>query len=76
MFCAKNLQIGYTSVVLLVEVVVADTTSLRSRVFFSYIPTLPFLVNAWISGDVAAAVLKATTWRWGKDKMAPLSHTC
>lgn len=38
-------QIGYTSVLLLVEVVIADTTSLRSRVFFSYIPALPFIVS-------------------------------
>jgi SIT family siderophore-iron:H+ symporter-like MFS transporter len=59
-------QIGYTCVILLVEVIIADTTSLRSRVFFSYIPATPFIINTWVSGDVAAAVLKATTWRWGK----------
>ncbi|KAF2748841.1 siderochrome-iron transporter-like protein Sit1 [Sporormia fimetaria CBS 119925] len=58
-------QIGYTSIILLVEVVVADTTSLRSRVFFSYIPAAPFLINTWVSGDISAAVLRATTWRWG-----------
>lgn len=46
--CSKNVasfaagaviyQIGYTCVILLVEVIIADTTSMRSRVFFSYIP--------------------------------------
>ncbi|PVI04719.1 siderochrome-iron transporter-like protein Sit1 [Periconia macrospinosa] len=58
-------QVGYTSILLLVEVVIADTTSLRSRLFFSYIPATPFIINTWVSGDVAAAVLAHSTWRWG-----------
>ncbi|KIW99213.1 uncharacterized protein Z519_00876 [Cladophialophora bantiana CBS 173.52] len=58
-------QIGYTCVLLLVEVIIADITSLRARLFFSYIPALPFLVNTWISGNVTSAVLGATTWKWG-----------
>lgn len=58
-------QIGYTCVLLLVEVVIADITSLRSRLFFSYIPTLPFIINTWISGNVTSAVLGTTTWQWG-----------
>ncbi|KIW29602.1 uncharacterized protein PV07_05408 [Cladophialophora immunda] len=58
-------QIGYTCVLLLVEVIIADITSLRARLFFSYIPALPFLVNTWISGNITSAVLGATTWKWG-----------
>ncbi|KAL2072411.1 hypothetical protein VTL71DRAFT_11754 [Oculimacula yallundae] len=58
-------QVGYTCVILLVEVIIADITSMRSRVFFSYIPATPFIINTWVSGDVTQAVLKATTWRWG-----------
>ncbi|KAI8942966.1 ferrioxamine B transporter [Plenodomus lindquistii] len=58
-------QVGYTVVIVLVEIIIADITSLRSRLFFSYIPAAPFLINTWISGDVSEAVLKATTWRWG-----------
>ncbi|KAJ4313779.1 ferrioxamine B transporter [Fusarium piperis] len=58
-------QIGYTMVILLVEVIVADITSTRARLFFSYIPALPFIINTWVSGDVTQAVLGATTWRWG-----------
>ena len=30
--------------ILLVEVIIADTTSLRSRLFFSYVPAAPFIV--------------------------------
>ncbi|WWC92118.1 uncharacterized protein L201_007072 [Kwoniella dendrophila CBS 6074] len=58
-------QFGYTGTQLLVEVLIADVTSLRSRLFFSYIPAMPFLINAWVSGNVAQAVLGATTWGWG-----------
>jgi hypothetical protein len=38
-------QIGYTAIQLLVEVLIGDTTTLRNRVLFSFIPTLPFLVS-------------------------------
>lgn len=58
-------QVGFTCVLLLVEVVIADVTSLRSRLFFSYVPTSSYLIITWVSGDVAAAVLAGTTWQWG-----------
>lgn len=66
-FCAGGViyQVGYTCIVLLLEVLVADFSSMRARVFFSYIPALPFVVNTWLSGTVTSAVLRVTTWRWG-----------
>ncbi|KAF6819483.1 MFS sit siderophore-iron:H+ symporter [Colletotrichum plurivorum] len=66
-FCVGAIlyQLGYTSLVLLLEVLVADFSSMRSRVFFSYIPAIPFVFNTWISGNVTAVVLRLTTWRWG-----------
>lgn len=66
-FCAGAVfyQIGYTCVLLLVEVIVADLTSMRTRVFFSYIPASPFLIITWVSGNVTSSVLGVTTWRWG-----------
>ncbi|KAM0262179.1 hypothetical protein ACHAQJ_001924 [Trichoderma viride] len=66
-FCAGTLlyQVGYTCIVLLLEILVADFSSMRARVFFSYIPALPFIVNTWISGNITSAVLRITTWRWG-----------
>ncbi|CAL3971964.1 unnamed protein product [Diplocarpon coronariae] len=68
-------QIGYTSILVLVEVVIADITSLKSRLVFSFVPTLPFLINTWVSGDIAEAVLAVTTWRWGVGMFA-LIYTC
>lgn len=65
-------QTGYTCIILLVEVIIADITSMRSRVFFSYVPALPFLFNTWISGSLASATLKITDWRWGIGMWAPV----
>ena len=56
-------QIGYTCVALLSEVIIADVTSLRARLLFSYIPVSPFLINAWVSGNVASATLVTIGWR-------------
>lgn len=72
-FCGGSVlyQIGYTMVIVLVEVVIADITSTRARLFFSFIPALPFLINAWISGNVVQAVmfpggeLDEQRWKWG-----------
>ncbi|KAJ5266456.1 hypothetical protein N7478_009264 [Penicillium angulare] len=58
-------QLGYTGIVLLVEIIIADITSMRSRVFFSYLPATPFIINTWISGNITEAVVKKTGWRWG-----------
>ncbi|KDN67106.1 putative major facilitator superfamily transporter [Colletotrichum sublineola] len=58
-------QVGYTMIMLLVEVIVADITSTRARLLFSYIPALPFIINTWVSGNISAAVLTNSTWQWG-----------
>ncbi|WYZ35043.1 hypothetical protein EsH8_I_001319 [Colletotrichum jinshuiense] len=67
LFCVGAIlyQIGWTCIVLLLEVLVADFSSMRSRVVFSYIPAIPFVFNTWISGNVTSAVLRVTSWRWG-----------
>lgn len=38
-------QIGYTCIILLLEVLIADVTSSRSRLLFSFVPALPFVVS-------------------------------
>ena len=58
-------QIGYTMVILLLEVIIGDITSTRARLLFSYVPALPFIINTWVSGNIASAVLAKTTWKWG-----------
>ncbi|KAM3430702.1 hypothetical protein NHJ13734_007617 [Beauveria thailandica] len=77
-FCAGSIiyQLGYTIVILLVEVIVADITTARSRLFFSYIPALPFIINAWITGDIQASATKHITWNWGIGMWAIIYPIC
>ena len=69
-------QIGYTMIMLLVEVIIADITSTRARLFFSYIPALPFIINTWVSGNISSAVLGTTTWQWGFGMWAIIYPVC
>ncbi|KAF8921902.1 major facilitator superfamily domain-containing protein [Mucidula mucida] len=73
---SKHLSIGYTAIMLLAEVLVGDTTSLRNRVLFSFVPALPFVINTWISGNVTEAVLGVTTWQWGIGMWAIIYLVC
>lgn len=71
-FCAGAVlyELGYTMALLLVEVIIGDLSSLRSRVFYSFVPAMPFLINAWISPLVLEAGVgplgdRTWFWRWG-----------
>ena len=69
-------QVGLTTAALLVEIVIADITSTRSRLVFSYLPAVPCLVTTWVSGNVAKAVLEVTSWRRGIGMWAVLYPVC
>jgi SIT family siderophore-iron:H+ symporter-like MFS transporter len=69
-------QVGYTCIILLVEVIIADITSLRSRLFFSFVPALPFIINTWVSGNITSAVLIHSTWQWGIAMWAIIYPVC
>lgn len=56
-------QIGYTGIVLILEVIAADFSKLNYRLLASFVPALPFIINTWISGNVTSAV--GTDWKWG-----------
>ncbi|CAK7275270.1 ferrioxamine B transporter [Sporothrix epigloea] len=58
-------EIGHTSVLFIVQILVADFTSTRWRVLFSFLPVLPTLINTWVSGSITSAVLKHAGWHWG-----------
>ncbi|GAA5919641.1 hypothetical protein JCM6882_004876 [Rhodosporidiobolus microsporus] len=67
LFCAGAVlwQFGYSAAILIVEVVISDLTSLRSRLFFSYIPALPFIINTWVSGDITSKTNESIGWSAG-----------
>lgn len=69
-------QIGYTSIMLLVEVLIGDVTSLRARLLFSYVPATPFIINTWVSGNITKAVLGNSTWQWGIGMWAIIFPGC
>lgn len=56
-------QIGYTGVIIVIMFILADFSSLKWRLFSLFVPTFPFIINTWISGDVTAAI--GGRWSWG-----------
>lgn len=56
-------QIGYSGVVLVLLLMMSDFSSLRWRLYYSFVPAYPFIINTWISGDVKSAV--GSNWSWG-----------
>ncbi|ODV95726.1 hypothetical protein PACTADRAFT_49189 [Pachysolen tannophilus NRRL Y-2460] len=56
--------IGYTGVILVLLLILSDFSSLKWRLFYTFVPTFPFIINTWISGNVTAAV-GGNNWSWG-----------
>lgn len=47
------------------NLLLADSSTLRWRLLAGLINNAPVLITTWVSGDVVQAVLSQTTWRWG-----------
>lgn len=58
-------QIGYSGVQLILEVTLADMSNLNWRLFASFIPALPFIINTWVSGNIFTAMYPKHSWSWG-----------
>jgi len=56
----------------MVEVLIADSTSLRNRLVASLVPVSPFIINTWVSGTIASRVLASGGWQWGIGVRSPL----
>lgn len=56
-------QLGMTGVSLMLEIIAMDFSNLNWRLFASFVPALPFIINTWISGNITAAV--GSRWSWG-----------
>lgn len=69
-------QIGYNCSLLVIEIIVADTTSMRTRMFFAYLPSAPYIINTWISGNVVDSVMRAANWQWGIGMWAIIYPIC
>ncbi|KAK4688897.1 MFS transporter, SIT family, siderophore-iron:H+ symporter, partial [Tremellales sp. Uapishka_1] len=61
---------GYTGLQMLQQIVIADMTSLRYRGLSSALLSAPFIINAFVSAQIAGGVLP--NWRWGYGMFAIL----
>ncbi|WVQ82328.1 hypothetical protein IAT38_004456 [Cryptococcus sp. DSM 104549] len=54
---------------LLQNIIISDLSSLRNRYFWTVFPNIPQVINAFVSGDLASALLDhghpEHQWRWG-----------
>lgn len=57
-------QIGYSGVVLILQIMVADFSNLNWRLAASSVTALPFIINTWISGNVSSELLKNHSWNY------------
>jgi len=58
-------SLGYTGLQLVIQIIIADVTTLRYRALVSSLISLPFIINAFVASNVSAAVMAHSTWRWG-----------
>ncbi|KAF9457293.1 drug:h+ antiporter [Collybia nuda] len=64
--------LGYTGLQLLTQIIIADITTLKWRGFVSAMMSSPFIINAFVGSNIAAAIMKNSTWRWGYGMFAIL----
>lgn len=58
-------QVGYTGVIIMLQILIADLSTLNWRLVCSFIPALPFIINTWISGDVLDSLYPSRSWSYG-----------
>lgn len=56
---------GSTSLQILQQIFIADSSELLDRALLASLPELPFLVTVWIGPTIAHEILKYASWRWG-----------
>ncbi|QEU58677.1 hypothetical protein KDRO_A06980 [Kluyveromyces lactis] len=57
-------NIGYVGVILIVLLILSDFSSLKWRLFYSFVPTWPFIINTWISGNIVDVAKPEQNWSW------------
>ncbi|GAA5886423.1 hypothetical protein JCM5296_001901 [Sporobolomyces johnsonii] len=58
-------EVGYAGLQILIQIVIADCTNLRWRGLVSSLTSIWFFINAFVSSNIAAGVLKTSNWHWG-----------
>lgn len=56
---------GTTGITILIQIFIADTTSLLWRALFSSLPDVPYLFTTFAGPELASAIGTEKNWRWG-----------
>ncbi|CAL9731038.1 siderophore iron transporter Arn1p [Monosporozyma unispora] len=55
---------GYVGVILILLLIMSDFSSLKWRLFYQFVPTWPFIINTWISGNITSRADPIHHWSW------------
>lgn len=58
-------QVGYSGIIVMLQITLADLSNLNWRLFASFIPALPFIINTWVSGNISSDLLAHHSWNYG-----------
>ncbi|KAG7661809.1 uncharacterized protein J8A68_004665 [[Candida] subhashii] len=58
-------QAGYSGIIIMLQIVLADFSDLNWRLAASFVPALPFIINAWAGGNMMEQFLAHHSWQWG-----------
>ncbi|XP_006455502.1 hypothetical protein AGABI2DRAFT_187797 [Agaricus bisporus var. bisporus H97] len=57
---------------LLMQIIIADITTLKWRGLVSSLVSTPFIINAFVGSNISTSILTHSTWRWGYGMFAIL----
>lgn len=57
-------NIGVVGVMLQVSLFLADNSSLKWRLLYSFVPAWPAIINMWVSGNIVKAANPLVNWSW------------
>ena len=65
-YCAAQVfyWVGNNGILYVLDVFVADTSSLKNRALMFAFTTSPYIVTAWVGGPAATSFLAGPGWRW------------
>lgn len=58
-------SVGYNGISYVLDVVIADTSSLKNRPWLFAFSTCPYIANTFAGPAAAQAFYTGSTWRWG-----------
>ncbi|CDO92670.1 unnamed protein product [Kluyveromyces dobzhanskii CBS 2104] len=58
-------NVGVVGVMLQVSLFLADNSTLKWRLLYSFVPAWPAIINVWVSGNIVQAANPLENWSWG-----------